>query len=358
MKNAIQELLNSLVAEGQERGLQVAIYLDGQLAVSACAGVRDQLSGKPVERDTLFPVFSTTKGITATLIHLLAERRQVDYEQPISSIWPEFGANGKECITIRQALNHSAGIPQMPRGISAEETLDWEEMCKTIAALEPLWEPGTRMEYHAMTFGWILGEVARRVDGRPFGQMLEEEICRPLRIDTMFVGMPPSMDERLAILEEPGASVPVDDGRPQAIPPSVLPLGTWMNHPQARRACIPASNGIMNAEAIARHYAALLPGGVDGVELLPPARLQLATEPQRLERPENPDYPKDWGLGYKLGEVAGHFAGEMIFGHGGHGGSVGFAVPRYKLAFGFTKNLLNGKDTLAAILRKVTETLA
>lgn len=350
MQKQIESILNRLVSDGKERGLQVAAYIHGKLAVNACAGIADAATGRLVDEETLFPVFSTGKGMTATLIHQIVERGLVSYETPIAEVWPEFGAHGKERITLRQALNHSSGVPQMPGGIGHAELCDWDTMCRKIADLEPLWPPGTRMEYHAMTYGWIVGEVARRVDGRPFSQLLEEEICRPLGVKTMFFGIPDTAESKVATLEEPGAAPPADDGKPQSIPPLVWPLGDWMNRPDARRACIPASNGIMNALAIARHYAALLPGGVDGVELLPPERVRLATEMQKPAHPENEDYPKDWGLGYHIGGSGSTYGNASAFGHGGYGGSDGFADPEAGLAVGWTRNLFANEGSWRPIL--------
>jgi CubicO group peptidase (beta-lactamase class C family) len=347
-QESIQALLDRLVADGTERGVQVAAYVDGKLAVNAWAGVADFQSGRKVEEDTLFPVFSTTKGMVATLIHLLAERGQLSYDEPISKLWPEFGAHGKEGITVRQALNHTSGIPQMPAGVGFAELCDWDVMCAKIAGLTPLWTPGTRNEYHAITYGWILGEVARRVDGRSFPELLEDEICRPLGITTMFAGIPDEAEPRVAILEEYDLEpAQPDDGTPRSVPVALGPLHAWMNRPDMRRACVPASNGIMNALAIARHYAALLPGGVDGVELLPEARVSLATEPQKPDHPEGSDYRTDFGLGYGVSEVVDGKA--SVFGHGGYGGSNGFADLRSGLAVGFTRNLFHQEDTARLI---------
>lgn len=358
MQKKIQTLLNQLVSDGKERGLQVAAYVDGKLAVNAWAGVADASSGRLVEEGTLFPVFSTTKGMAATIIHQIVERGLISYETPIAEVWPEFGANGKERITLRQALNHSSGIPQMPAGIGHNELCDWETMCGKIAGLKPLWPPGTRMEYHAMTYGWIVSELARRVDGRPFSQLLEEEICRPLGIKTMFVGIPDEVESQVATLEEPNAKPPTDDGKPQSVPFFIPPLADWMNRSDARRACIPASSGIMNAHAIARHYAALLPGGVDGIELLPPERVRLATEMQKPEHPENGDYPKDWGLGYHIGGNGAYYGGASAFGHAGYGGSDGFADPELRLAVGWTKNLFEHEWPWRPILDELRGALA
>ena len=356
-QDKIKSLIDNLVAQGKERGLQVSAYHKGAEVINACAGVMDTVTRSEVREDTLFPAFSVTKGLVATLIHLLAERGELEYDQPISSIWPEFSVHGKERITIRQALTHSAGIPQMPPGTGHRELCDWDIICAKVADLEPIWKPGTRIEYHGVTYGWILGEVAHRIDGRPFPQLLEEEICRPLGIDTMFVGIPDEVEERVAILEEYDLDPqPPDDGTPRSVPALIMPLHAWMNRPDARRACIPASSGIMNAGAIARHYAALLPGGVDGIMILPPDRVQTATEQQRPDHPENDNYDKCWGLGYQIGTPGSVYGeGRTSFGHGGYGGSIGFADLEKDLAIGVMKNLFHKEDTTRLIVNAIRE---
>ena len=357
IQKAIQSLLDRLVDDGTERGVQVAAYVHGRLVVNSWAGIADFETGQPVGEETLFPVFSTTKGMVATVIHILVEKGKLSYEDRISDYWPEFGARGKESITLRQSLSHTSGIPQMPAGIGFAELCDWDQMCKMIADLAPLWPPGTRNDYHAMTFGWILGEVARRADGRAFPQLLEEEICRPLGIRTMFAGIPDGVNAEIARLEEYGlAAVTPDDPAPRSVPVSLGPLHAWMNRPDVRKACVPASNGIMSALAIARHYAALLPGGVDGIGLLPPERVKIATVPQTPEHPQGDDYSKDRGLGYRLGGQGSLCDLKSAFGHAGYGGSTGFADPVSGLAVGFTKNLY-GNDTAGQIVDELLRAL-
>jgi CubicO group peptidase (beta-lactamase class C family) len=175
-----QRLLDELVAEGTELGLQVAAYVDGRLALDAWAGVADEATGRPVDGNTLFTVFSTTKGLVATSIHMLVDRGKLDYDAPIADYWPEFGARGKGRVTLRHALSHQAGIPQLPPGLGPETLCDWEAMCAIVAGLEPLWEPGSRTAYHGRTFGWMLGETLRRVDGRDVRAFVHDEIGRPL----------------------------------------------------------------------------------------------------------------------------------------------------------------------------------
>jgi CubicO group peptidase (beta-lactamase class C family) len=196
-----------------------------------------------------------------------------------------------------------------------------------------------------MTYGWILGEVARRVDGRPFPQLMEEEVCRPLGLENLFVGLPAAAEPRVARLEQPDyRPPPPGDPRTESVPTWMGPLFAMMNRSDARRACIPASNGIMSADAIARHYAALLDGGVDGVQLLPNHRIRLATEPQMPEWRDPPDHPKAWGLGYALGGPGALFSlNPSAFGHVGYGASYGFADPDLGLAVGLTKSRFCGE---------------
>ncbi len=358
MKNVqreIQKRLDESVKEGKERGIQVAVYFKGELLVDAWAGTADAEKGKPVDGDTLFPVFSTTKGIAATVIHILAGQGKLDYEAKVADYWPEFGVNGKEGITLRQVLNHTAGLQNMPLGVSGEDLLDWDKMCKAIAKLRPVYEPGTKMEYHAITFSWLVGEVARRVDGRAFSKIMEDEICRPLKIKDMYVGITAKAESRVAILEEPAFNRDMLKVlEPHPIPAWICPLHAWMNKPDGRRSCVPASSGIMSARAIARHYAALLPGGVDGIELLAPERVKEAARRQKLK--DNTIINR--GLGYSLGERKSTMGDRhSAFGHGGYGGSIGFADPKYKFAVGLTKNLFSNNSVHHGIICEIRRLL-
>jgi CubicO group peptidase (beta-lactamase class C family) len=338
IQQTIQSLLVELFEQGAERGVQVVAYRNGELLVDACAGTTDAVSGRPVDAKTLFPVFSTTKGIAATLAHIVVEQGKIGYDTPIAEVWPEFAVHGKEGITLRHALDHTAGLPKMPMHLSHAQLIDWNFMCAAIADLTPISEPGWKFEYHAITYSWTVGEVVRRVGGAPFSELLRKEIGLPLGIaDDMFVGIPDEAEPRVAVLELATSDYggePPDDTVPQAIPALVHPLWDWMNRPDARRACIPGSNGIMTAGAIAKHYAALLPGGVAGTELLPPQRVRLATEMMRPLGDATDAPPSNRALGYQLGA----FFSPRTFGHNGYGGSVGLADPESGLALGFTRN--------------------
>jgi len=359
IQDRIQKLLSALVRDKKECGIQVAAYYKGRLVVDAWAGLADAKSGKAVDARTLFPVFSTTKGITATVIHLLAERGKLGYEDRISGHWPEFAENGKQDITVRQALNHSAGIPQMPDGIGLREVCDWRTMCAAVAKLKPLWTPGSQQEYHAITYGWILGELAHRVDGRPFAKIVNEEICRPLGIVDLYVGAPDEVGPRVAVLYEPdAATIMPNNAGAAAIPLWIQPLHEWMNRADARRSCVPASSGVMSARAVARHYAALVPGGVDGVELLPPARVKVATVLQNPAGLKEEELPMRIALGYLVGgpqSVLGKRA--SAFGHDGYGGSMGFADPERGFACGLTKNLFSKNGAQAHVVGEIRKAL-
>lgn len=270
LNDTIQPLLDDLIANGDERGLQVAAYLDGRLVLDCWAGVTDIRSGQPVDGETLFPVFSVTKGVAATALHLLAERGQLDYDDPVVKHWPQFGLHGKEHITIRHCLSHTAGLYRMPDALNHELLGDWEFMVAALANAVPEHPPGERQVYHAMSYGWLIGELVRRIDGRDFVQFMNEELNAPLGIESLYCSIPDQVENRVAWLEEDTSSQPDNLAGNGSVPSWVNPLHAWMNREDARRACIPASSGIMSARAIARHYASLLPGGVDGVELLPP----------------------------------------------------------------------------------------
>ncbi len=357
----VQQLIDGMVARGSEQGLQVAAYWKGDLIVDAWAGLANPGKGIKVDGQTLFPVFSTTKGIAATAVHILAERGLLDYDAHLAQSWPGFARNGKSAITLRQVLNHTAGLPHMPDCKTLAELTDWRHMCELVAGLTPLWTPGTRTYYHAITFSWLVGEPACQAIGNDFFKIVSEEICQPLGLEnSLFIGLPASEDARVAIFEAdpnpnpippPPAPASPDIVAGRSIPPLVCPLETWINKLEARRGCIPASNGIMTARAIAKHYAALI-GEVDGVRLISPDRLR-----QAVEGPNNgePDQVIR-GLGYSFYDGF-HRDHQNAFGHGGAGGSIGLGFIDERLAIGFAKNRMgtSAPDTIPSAEQIITE---
>jgi CubicO group peptidase (beta-lactamase class C family) len=346
LNDLVHAVLQQLVDTGQELGLQAAAYLDGRLVVDTWAGVADPATGRPVDGDTLFTSWSTTKGWTATCLHLLAHRGQVDYDAPIARYWPEFAAQGKGRATVRHALTHATGVPQLPPQTTPELICDWAAMTAAIAALKPLWTPGTKVGYHAWTFGWIIGEIVHRADGRPLAQFAREELCQPLGITDFYLGIPDEAEPRVAPLrQEPPTGHQSDLDALAA--PRRLTNADVLNRPEVRRASVPGAGGIMNARAIARHYALLAQGGdLDGARLFSPERIDQMRAVQTAARDEVFQAVHRKALGYMVGgeeRVGGKRAmgaSAHAFGHDGLGGSLGFADPERRLAFGLTKNLL------------------
>lgn len=343
LQHKLQGLLDGAVADGSETGLQVAVYHHGKLVVDAWAGPPGPWTGP----ETLFPIFSTGKGIAATAILGLAQRGILDLDRPIAAYWPEFGTHGKARITLRHVLAHTAGLPMMPETGDARLAADWQAMCAFLAESSPLHAPGQRRHYHAITYGWLLGETARRADGRPIDRIIAEDIAKPLGIsNSLFFGVPDAALDRCAealkalpVPPDPNAPPPAppDPVAARAIPPWVCPLEDWINQPVTRQACMPASNGFATARAIARHYAALIGDGVDGVRLL---HAETLVEALRWTA-------ADEAVGG--GRKAGGFnlqgpddAPGAVFGHGGYGGSNGYADRRTGIAVGFVKSRMGG----------------
>jgi CubicO group peptidase (beta-lactamase class C family) len=366
----IQQIIDDLVQSGEEVGLQVAAYHDGDLIVDAWAGVADPATGQQVDGDTLFTAWSTTKGFAITCLHLLAERGQVAYDTPVARYWPEFAANGKGPITVHHVLTHQAGIPQLPTNVTPELMTDWDGMCAAIATHAPLWMPGTKTGYHAWTFGWIIGELIRRVDGRPIAQFAREELCQPLGITDFYLGIPDAVEARVAPLRQAppliGPAIPTGGLALQVVPPQVTSAEA-LNRPDVRRASIPGGGGIMNARALARHYAMLAgEGELEGVRLLSAARVAQIRSLQTDAYDEVLGKRVRKGLGYFLGGPLDQGGDERMgstgteFGHPGAGGFLGFADPARRLSFGLTKNLMtvgstperNAATMIAAAIRQ------
>jgi CubicO group peptidase (beta-lactamase class C family) len=360
LQQQIQKVIDELVDAGTERGVQVAVYQDGEQVVDAVAGVADPATGRPVTAETVFYNFSIGKAATSTVVHRLAERGLFGYDTPVAELWPQFAAHGKHAVTVRQVLNHTAGVPGIPLDTTVEDLCDWDKMCAAIADAELWWEPGTKVGYHAITFGHILGEVARRATGKRISQLLAEEVAGPLGVPgELWLGMPPSEHHRLAPLEdEPGAaemaaqmlaSMPPDLPMLRSAPMSLFPSAEFGNRPDTLAADIPAG-GKTSARAIARMYAALL-GEVDGVRLLSPERLREVTAVSSSGTDEVFGMPTTWGLGYAIGLPGG--PRDSAFGVGGVGGSFAYGDTATGTAFAVTKNRVSNDFTTATRLTQL-----
>ncbi|MEU7748380.1 serine hydrolase domain-containing protein [Nonomuraea sp. NPDC049158] len=346
------------LAGGQEVGAAVAVYLHGRKVVDLWGGIADPETGRPWERDTLQVVYSTTKGVTAACAHLLAQRGELDLDAPVADYWPEFAANGKDRIPVRWLLTHQAGLPTIDHPITPAEAIAWDPMVTALAAQRPSWEPGTDHGYHGLTYGWLVGEVVRRVSGRSLGTFLAEEIAGPLGLD-LWIGLPETDQHRVSrIIAAPldlDALARIDlDALPEPMrevmaaytDPTSLTVRSLMtiitpaldhNDPDEQSAEMPATNGICTARALARFYAALI-GEVDGQRILSPETLAAATAEQVSGIDRILRVPVRIGTGFGLPTPDAFWYSPTAFGFPGMGGSLGFADPANGLAFGYVMN--------------------
>ena len=346
LQKQVQTTIDELVSSGAERGLQVAVYHQGEQVIDAVAGLADPQTGRPVTSDTPFYCYSVGKGATSTIAHMLVERGLFSYDTLVVELWPEFGAHGKQTATVRHVLTHSVGVPGIPAETTREDLCDWELMCARIADLTPWWEPGTQTGYHAYTYGYIVGELVRRATGKRISQVLREELAGPLGVaDELYFGMPASELGRLARLEDaPGgaemlASMPDDSPMFRAGPKATWPDAEFGNRRDILMADIPAG-GKNSARAIARMYAALL-GEVDGVRLLPPERVREIAAPAMRGIDQVFGNPVTWGLGYSIGQLGSNADDSpTVIGMGGVGGSWACADTATGTAIAVAKNLL------------------
>jgi CubicO group peptidase (beta-lactamase class C family) len=335
----VRETLESLVREGPEIGLQIAAYLNGKLVIDAWAGMADPATKRPVDGDTLFMLSSTTKGVTATCMHACVEKHKLSYDMPIVKVWPEFGANGKQEATLRMALAHQTGVPQTPVGYTPEWLPDWDRMCRGIAALKPMFPIGERTAYHSLNYGHINGEILRRVDGRTIAQFLQDEICRPLGINGAYLGVPDGALKRVAVLTDAPPAPPEYEARMVGEPAPGSRVAEVFNRRAVQQASVPGSGGIFSARGLARHYGMLANWGeLDGIRVLPEARIRAGIELQTLEMDEIYKVRVRRALGYRRGRDTGPLASPEAFGHVGGGGSFGYADPARRLGIGFAKN--------------------
>jgi len=346
---AVREAFTANFRAGDEVGAAVCVYLRGRPVVDLWAGLADPDRAAVWGRDTLQYVFSTTKAWTAGCAHLLAQRGQLDLDAPVVAYWPEFAAAGKDRIPVRWLLSHRAGLAILDAPVPLAQALRWDPMVAALAAQRPNWEPGTAHGYHAQTFGWLVGEVVRRVDGRTPGHFLAAEIAAPLGLD-LHIGLPTAQQHRASRLIDPDpqrrASRLIDpDPQRRDDPEAARRAGAVTtplldgNDPAVQAAEVPSSNGMCTARALARFYAALI-GEIAGVRVLDPTTLAAAVLPQA----DGPDLIRGgrtrFGSGFELPVGGASMLGTGSFGHGGRGGSIGCAHPGAGLAVGYVMNRL------------------
>jgi len=350
---AVQRAIDEAIASGREIGVQVAAYHHGKLVVDAWGGLADPASGRAVDGETLFNVYSVTKAVAATAVHMLVDRGRLAYDATVASYWPEYAAHGKGKTTLRDVLTHRAGIPQMPEGMTPERLCDWSWMTRAIADLKPLAEPGTKTMYLSLTFGWILGELVRRADPehRSLGRFVREEIAMPLRAPDLWIGIPDAVESRIATQIDAMAAIPAAHLPPlflASMPPAVALAPPVFERPDVRRAEVAGVGGIFSARSEARFWAMLAGGGeLDGVRLLSEGLAATLNTP-RLHS-EEPD-PVMFGFPIPI-TIGGYWFGgdtppvcsakhPRAICHPGQGGSIGWADPDAQLAVAICHNRL------------------
>jgi CubicO group peptidase (beta-lactamase class C family) len=339
---AVEALFRQQIDESLHPGASLAVYRHGRLVLELFGGLArlpahrtgspaGQASGQPVTPETLFVLFSSTKPLSAVCLHILLERGRLGLDDPVARHWPEFARNGKAAVTIRHVLTHSGGFPQNPPQLVPRKWGDWNAIVQAMEEIELIWEPGQDTGYHPLNFGWVVGELVRRIDGRPISRFLLEEVTGPLGMGDTYLGLPPELEGRVARLYAMDNEVD-----PQAV--------AAFNRPDVHQAVVPAGGGISTARDLARFYAMLAAGGtLDGVRILSPESVERAIAVQvEVRRDRSLGIPMRWALGFHLGgnrvDLFGYDTSPRAFGHGGHGSSVGWADPDLGLAVAIITN--------------------
>ncbi|HEX4218498.1 MAG TPA: serine hydrolase domain-containing protein [Acidimicrobiales bacterium] len=244
LQQEVDDVVDELIESGAEVGVQVTVIHRGEQVVNVARGLADPRTGRPVAADTLFWAASTAKGVASSIAHVLADRGVLDYDMPLVEVWPEF-ATGKQGVTVRQVLCHTAGVPGLPAGLTASELCDWDHMCALLADAEPWWEPGTRFGYHEYTFGFLLGETLRRLTGHTISELLHELITLPLGVaDEVHFGVPDRLLPRVAHqVARVGATPQLpdpDSPHARALPAAIAPTAGLANRPEILRSDIPS----------------------------------------------------------------------------------------------------------------------
>ena len=332
-------------------GAACCVYHRGKNMVNLWGGVGDVETGQPWAEDSIIVVASSTKGATAICANLLAQRGDLDLDAPVAQYWPEFAAAGKQDVPVRWLLSHRVGLPVLDAPLSMEDFLAWEPPVSALAAQTPKWVPGTAHGYHAITYGWLVGEVVRRITGKSLGTFFAEEVAGPLGLD-FWIGLPEREEHRIlpmieVDLEDPNLEPKGERAKEMlaaaTAPKSYLtqeqttsPLN--MNSRAFHAAELPAANGITDARSIARMYASLVGDGVDGIRLFNNDTVKQASTEQSGDVDEVMGIHSRFGSGFYLYMEGSNMIQDGVFGHGGAGGSIGFADPKAEIGFGYIMN--------------------
>jgi CubicO group peptidase (beta-lactamase class C family) len=354
---AVHDAFAKNFAEHDELGAAFSLYVNGEKKVDLWAGVANSATGAAWTEDTLQLVFSSTKGAAALCVARLVDAGKLSYTDTVATHWPEFAAEGKGDITVEQLLSHQSGLIAVDTPLTLEAILEVGPVVEALAAQKPLWEPGSDHGYHALTYGWLAGELVRRVDGRSIGTYFAEEVAGPLGLD-FYIGLPESEEPRVSMLASPpppataeevelmmGVMGPGTNGfRALTMDGALVALDPDNNHFNTRAVHateMPAANGITNARSLARMYASTI-GEVDGVRTMSAETMEAA----RVERVNGPDLTlvaeSRFGAGFMLQGELTPMIHDGSFGHAGAGGSLGYANPELGIGYGYVMNQMGG----------------
>jgi CubicO group peptidase (beta-lactamase class C family) len=338
---AVTDAFADNFARGEELGARFTLVEAGEVVLDIWAGHADRARTRLFDARTLTPIFSTTKAIASLLIARLVDQGKLAYDQTVASVWPEFAAAGKAAITVEQLMSHQTGLPGFPDPMDPADWFDWDLICARLAAMAPLWPPGTASGYHPITFGYLAGEIFRRVEGRTMGTALRQDLAEPFGLD-LWIGLPDSEFDRVAELQRPNALPEFGEVNAATRAAFLTPWSSPAGRGQAewRRMEIPSANGHATAEALARLVGALAGDGwLDGEDILSPALIGEAARERIRGQDLVLPFVMCWGAGFMRNETEHPWGpGNQTFGHSGWGGSCAFADPERRLGGAYVMN--------------------
>ena len=325
----VESLFREQIEQGAHPGAVLAVYRHGKQVLDLYGGMADSESGKPVGHDTMFVLYSSTKPLAAACLHLLWEHGKLAWDDRVADYWPGFAQNGKAEISVRHILTHQGGFPDTPTELSWDKWQDWDFVVQAMERVTPLYEPGKLIAYHPRNFGWVIGELVRRIDGRPIRQFLQEEITGPLGMSDTYIGLPACLEDRVSKLHA------MDDCDRPAMP-------STYNRPEVHQAVQPAGGGISTARDLARFYAMMAGGGsLDGARIFNSDTVIEVTglQVEGMDHTAGRQVRRTLGLvlaDSRMGSL--EQSTSKSFGHGGAGTSVGWADPESGLAMAYITN--------------------
>ena len=347
----VEELFRQQIDDGLHPGAGLAVYRYGNLVLELNGGLADIDTEQPVSDETMFVLMSSTKPLAAACLYILKDQGQLAWDDPVSKFWPEFGGQGKQGVTINHILTHRGGFPETPKTLPWSDWSDWGKVVRAMEEAVPSLPPGEVLAYHPINYGWVIGELVRRIDGRPFDQFLAQELTGPLAMNNTYVGLPANLENRVSKMH-----LMEDDADANG-------YVTTFNRPEVHRSIVPGACGIASAGDLARFYAVMERGGtLDGARIFGPDTVKEATS-LRIEGTDATlglFAQRSFGLAL-ADERMGKSQGDptKTFGHGGAGTSVGWADSESGLAVAYITNGFRSSDTnnprLAAISQAIRD---